>query len=156
GTASGSGLNGGSAASQLGWSRLTFANDHTGSNTPCASGQIKFGCFSTQQSTIPDVVSNFPVSSSTPVIGGDVSISDLTRGVSTSNTGQNVTINLTGGEVSKGNWYVINAPNATVNIKGNITYTSETLRDASEIPQLIIIAKDINIQGNVTQVDAWL
>lgn len=157
GTASGSGLNGGSVVSRIDWSRLTFANDHTGSRSePCASGAIKFGCFNTSHSTIPDVMSNFPVTSSTPRISGDVSIGALPSGVSTSNTGGNATINLTGGEVGKGRWHVINAPNATVNIRGDITYTNETLHDTSEIPQLIIIAKDINIAGSVNQVDAWL
>lgn len=157
GTASGSGLNGGAEGGQSTWSQLTFSNDHNRSNAePCASGSIKFGCFVSQSTTIPDVVSNFPVSASTPRISGSVAVSSLPSGVSTSNDGSNITINLTGGVIDKGRWHVINAPNATVNITGNITYTNERLNKTSEIPQLIIIAKDINITGAVSQVDAWL
>jgi hypothetical protein len=157
GVASGSGLNGGSVNSQSGWSKLTFSNDQTNSSVePCASGAIPYGCFPTQSSSLPDVVSNFPVSASTPRITGAVSTDVLPSGLSTVNDGDNIVIELTGGTINRGKWHVINAPNATVNVTGDIVYTTDILNDASEIPQLVIIAKDINIAGNVRQVDAWL
>jgi hypothetical protein len=41
-------------------------------------------------------------------------------------------------------------------IKGNITYTDKTLNSIYEIPQVIIFAEDIDIEPQVTQIDAWL
>ncbi len=46
-------------------------------------------------------------------------------------------------------------PQATVNIKGNLTY-SGSYTAINQIPRVIIIAKNIVINENVDQIDAWL
>jgi hypothetical protein len=43
-----------------------------------------------------------------------------------------------------------------VTIAGNIDYAGTGLASLRDIPQLVIIAKNINIQQSVTNVDAWL
>jgi len=55
-----------------------------------------------------------------------------------------------------GKWFVLNAPGATVNISGDIKYLSGTMHNISDIPQVIIIAGNVNIAGSVTRVDSWL
>ena len=68
--------------------------------------------------------------------------------------GTSLTIN--GGTIGKGDWLVINAKDATVTITGNINYFDGELNNINDIPQLVILAKNINIAGGVTNVDAWL
>ncbi|MBR3135151.1 hypothetical protein IKG54_01110, partial [Candidatus Saccharibacteria bacterium] len=61
-------------------------------------------------------------------------------------------------------WQVRNAPGrvltfrcpGTANINGNIITGHDYYSKIDEIPQVIIIANDININSNVTEVDAWL
>lgn len=43
-----------------------------------------------------------------------------------------------------------------VTIEGNITYTASQIGSLSDLPQVIIIAKDIVINDSVEQIDAWL
>ena len=69
-------------------------------------------------------------------------------------SGSTLTIN--GGTIPKGEWLVINAPTTTVTITGNITYATDELNAIGDIPQLVILAKNIHIAGSVTQVDSWL
>ena len=64
----------------------------------------------------------------------------------------NVTI---GGTVAKGRQIVIRA-SGTVTIDANLVYQADTYTTSSDVPQLVIIAKDIIIRPEVTQVDAWL
>lgn len=51
---------------------------------------------------------------------------------------------------------IITAPNATVYIEKDIYNTNSSLGSINEIPQLVIIAKNIIIDPAVTNVDAWL
>ena len=55
-----------------------------------------------------------------------------------------------------GKWVVINDPDATVTITSNINYTPGGLTKVGDIPQIIIIARNILIADSVTNVDAWL
>jgi len=99
---------------------------------------------------IPDVAASFATTTATPNF---VSLSDATqRRVETANG--NITIG--GGTIARGDWLVINAPTRTVTITGDITYDGSSLSSIGEIPQLVIIADQINIEGNVKNVDAWL
>jgi hypothetical protein len=61
-----------------------------------------------------------------------------------------------GGDIPKGRSIIINAPAATVTIRGDIKYTGQPLGSMSDIPQVVIIAKNIIIADSVTNVDAWL
>lgn len=60
------------------------------------------------------------------------------------------------GDIAPGQWVVINAPEANVVIAQNIRYTGAQLTAISQIPQIVIIANNISIEGGVGQVDAWL
>lgn len=65
-------------------------------------------------------------------------------------------LKIAGGTIGAGRWVVINAPGTTVTIEGNIRYTTSSLSSAKDIPQVIIIAKNIIISSAVSQIDAWL
>src|SRR5690606_8287154 len=59
------------------------------------------------------------------------------------------------GNIPRGRSVTIVA-SGTVTISGNITYTEDTLGSINDIPQVVIVANNINIQDNVSRVDAWL
>ncbi len=143
-TGSASGLSGGSVASgQSNWSKLTFAN------TP------KFGEFGAAGSTIPDVTSAVKAIydvNSAPTISGVVQLSADVRGVRSA-TGD---IALSSYELVPGQTVVIYAPERTVTIAGNITYSSGVISNTKDIPQLVIISNSIKIAPDVDRVDAWL
>lgn len=153
GTASGSAYaspSGLTGATVCNTSRLSFTS--AGSLT-CSSSTSK-GYYQ-PSSPIPDVAASFPVTSDTPSLGNNPSVnlsnSDL-RGVYTA-TGD---VSIAGGNVENGRWVVIHAPSSTVTINGNITYSNDLMNRIEDIPQVVIIAQNINITGNVTQIDAWL
>lgn len=134
---------------------LIIANATTGDcrTTPAAN----YGGYSTGR-TIPDVAANFPVSSAAATLSGNnLDVSALNGTYKTSGN-----ITLTGGTLPAGRTIVINTYNAVtkkyadVTIAGNITYTGAALTSGDQIPQLVLIAGNINIQDNVTQVDGWL
>jgi hypothetical protein len=150
--ASASGLIGGNAlAGQKDWSSYTFNNAGI-TSTPA------FGEYISGNARLPDITTLFPES--------DASTAGDTNQTQTWNVGslsgnikpqEGVTqINLTGGGLVSGQWAVLNAPNATVTITGDIVYDGSELTDISQIPQLVIRAKEINIAGGVSRVDAWL
>lgn len=99
----------------------------------------------------PSVAASFPVSGSTPVIGSD-SLSSVSGLYKT--TGD---IELNGGTISANKWVVINASEYKVTINGDIKYSNtQPLHGISEIPQLVIIAGNIDIKDDVKQIDGWL
>ncbi|MCL2038343.1 hypothetical protein FWG86_00315 [Candidatus Saccharibacteria bacterium] len=57
--------------------------------------------------------------------------------------------------IQPGRTVVIDTP-GTVTINGNITLSNGPYTDISQIPQVLIFAGSININSNVSQVDAWL
>ncbi|MFZ2125160.1 MAG: hypothetical protein WA087_01740, partial [Candidatus Saccharimonadales bacterium] len=144
------------------YSTLSFTN--AGNNASCDANQSaggSIGSYAIAQS-MPGVAASFPVDVSDPNrnLGDNVTV-DLSannlQGIYQA-TGNNVTINGggVGDVINKGQWIVINAPTANVTINGNINYTGETLMTIDQIPQVIIIANNINIVDSVTNVDAWL
>ncbi|MEI6850417.1 MAG: hypothetical protein WCK26_00440 [Candidatus Saccharibacteria bacterium] len=145
GTASASAFAGGLPSAQpADIPRLSFAND--GIVGTCSSP----GCYAMANS-IPDVAASFPTDNKT--VGATISDFSGMQGTY-KNTETSITIS--GGTIAKNKWIVINAPTANVTIEGNINYTSDSLNSINEIPQLVIIAKNIIINDNVTNVDAWL
>lgn len=58
--------------------------------------------------------------------------------------------------IEKGKLVIVSVPEGTVTIGGNLTYGGAPYSSIAEIPQLIIIARNIVIGANVTNVDAWL
>jgi hypothetical protein len=61
-----------------------------------------------------------------------------------------------GSAISAGRWIVINAKDTDITITNNINYTTASLSSIADIPQVVIIARNIIIADNVTNVDAWL
>jgi hypothetical protein len=155
--ASSSGLvNGSTNENQSAWSKLTYTR-------PKGSGS--YGYYNAQKKTLPDISQAFPVAGATGIASGQSRTPEqLAAAASGSSvgggrltvTGTNPTLTISGGSLGKGRWVVINAPSATVTISGNITYQDGPFTTAQDIPQLIIIAKYITINSNVTNVDAWL
>lgn len=164
--ASGAGLNDGAEGNtsdvQASWSRMTFGNSGITKSAGCAS-DTGHGCYQTKNPGIPDISSKFTYSSAKPVnsSGGVWNVasianenrSDEYRNIKPTTNGE---LRLTGGTIGKGKWLVVNAPNSTVRVTQNINYTNDSLSSNLEIPQLVIIAKNILIDAGVTQVDAWL
>ena len=64
-------------------------------------------------------------------------------------------INLPGAKDIKGT-HVLYAPDATVSIEGDLVYSGDQVSHPRELPQTVIIAKDIFIREDVSRVDAWL
>ncbi len=153
GTASGSAYAGSAGlegATVCNTSRLSFTS--AGSLT-CSTTTPK-GYYQTS-TPIPDVAASFPVTSAVSSLGNNpnVDLGDTNlRGLYTA-TGN---VNITGGNVQAGRWVVLHAPNSTVTITGNITYAGDTITQIENIPQVVIIARNINIDGGVSNVDAWL
>ncbi len=146
GMGSGAAYNGGLVAYNVcNVSQLIF----TSAGASGCTATTAIGNYSSAQS-IPDVGAAFPVNASTPGFSG---LGDTAQRRVETATG---TVNIGGGTVNPGDWLVLNAPTATVNITGDIHYTSATLSSLYQIPQLVIIANCINIAGGVQNVDAWL
>lgn len=138
------------------YSRLSFTSSGTSTCTP----STVLGSYQLSR-TIPDIASSFPVNAAdlSRDLGDDITIdlsNDSLQGVYTA--GGSITIN--GGDagqfINRGQWIVINAPESTVTINGDIRYTSEVLNEINDIPQVVIIANNINITSAVNNIDAWL
>jgi len=133
---------------------LTIANATRASclTTPAT----QYGRFATGR-TLPDATTSYPASASVPILSGVVNPAGLSGSYRV--TGD---ITLGAGVIPRGRSIIINAFDSVANtyrnvtISGNITYTTDSLANSDEIPQLIIIASNINIQPTVSQVDAWL
>ncbi|NTW61203.1 hypothetical protein HGB24_00760 [Candidatus Saccharibacteria bacterium] len=131
-------------------SRLTFAQLNCGTNPPSLGGYTTTGVSS-------DIVNNFSGSNGT-LAAGPIDINslsgpgiyigsregDLSLSASTLNPGKTVVLKVSG----------------TVTILGDLKYNLDNngakYTSASQLPQLIIIANNINIAGNTQQIDAWL
>jgi hypothetical protein len=128
------GLNGPSAA----WSKLTFANTPT-------LGNFTLGTFS----SVHDYFMDQP---QTQTAGSPLTLSGT--GVKIINAGTNVTIN-TSSIPLKGTFIV--KASGTVTIAGDITYdTGGSVTNIGDIPQVVIVADNINIRSGVKRIDAWL
>lgn len=156
GMASGSAFSGGLAPGNVcDHSKLTFANTSPSSLNSCSNDTTNKGYYDTASRIIPDVASNFPVSSAVGNLNGTISLDGLASGVYRSTGSQDITIN-SSPNIPPNKWIVLNAPDKNVTIAGNITYTPATLHNLEQIPQVVIIAKNITINEDVTNVDAWL
>jgi len=150
GTASGSAyaVDGLVSADNCNTSFLSFTNSGSSNCSPSTA----IGNYA-NASSIPDVSASFPTSASTPFFGPNDLSAQSQSGVFRVN---GKSISLAGADIQKGRWVVINAPEATVNITGDIKYTDGQLASVGDIPQVIIIANKIIINSNVKRVDAWL
>lgn len=143
--ASGSGHVGGGATNR---NLLTFANNGN-STAPCNTGS-RNGCYA-HGTSIPDVAARFRTAPSTGTIASG-SLTPRTSGVYTSSTA----IDISASSIAGGRSIVINAGDADVTISGNIEYAAGPFTSAAQIPQVVIIARNITINEGVERVDAWL
>lgn len=156
GMASASGYAGGVTPTSLcGVSYLSFANKEGASS--CSDAKIGRYTFKSGTSTI---AGRFPAAGGVQIAGAqDIAGAGFQSGKTYTNNAAGADILLTSApsaSIPTGKWFVINAPNATVKIMNNIVYTNAPLASVADIPQVIIIAKNIIIADAVTQVDAWL
>jgi len=140
--ASGSGYVGG-MASDL--NLLTFVTKGCGTTVS--------GCY-TYKGFLPDIASRFPTTSSSKDYKGEFKGGSL-AGMTGVYSGKG-TLSIAGGTIQPGQWVVINAPTANVTIDNSIQYANGPFTSASQIPQLVIIAKSITISDVAERVDAWL
>lgn len=150
GFASGSGLNTGNTntTAAAAWHRLTFANINN-------SGASDFGRF-TLSANLPTITAQFIGAPS----GGGINSNLGSLGSGTYTAGD-FTINTSNvGQTGANGKSIIIVSSGTVTISGNIVYegngASGVFTDVKAIPQVVIIARTINILGSVTQIDAWL
>lgn len=127
------------------YSTLTFTNS---GSTTCTNTTTLGGY--TNASSLVDVASGFSTTAAPNAPTGD--LANL-QGVYTTSGNLNVWAS---NVISKNRWVVINAGNSDVTITGNINYDTSTLYSTTEVPQVVIIARNINIDAGVTNVDAWL
>lgn len=150
--ASAAGLNGQTNNSQAAWSKLTFANVDD-------SGAASYGNYATPAAfrPLPTIASYFAaLPGKQPVGGGSVDLSSLTFATGSSPVVRTAgSLTITKSDIPAGRSVVILA-SGTVTIIDNISYTDATLNSVRDIPQVVIIANNINIHGNVRQIDAWL
>lgn len=133
---------------------LTFAN---ATNTSCQSATASdYGKYVTGRSQ-PDIATRYPATAATATLSGTVNVATLNGVYKVSGD-----VVLTGGTIEKGQTVIINTYNAAsgtyanVTIAGDIKYTTDPMTSGDQIPQVVLIAGNINIHGGVTQVDAWL
>lgn len=154
GFASASGLAGGypsvAPATQNMWSKLTFAN------VAGEYGRFSAGVAGTTQSSRTvsallygrTVTTNLDANDSLRLSGGTVK-SGLYRKT-------NGNLRLDAGSLDKQKTVIVHVPNGTVTIAGEQRYHEGPYASLSELPQLIIIARNIVVTQEVGQVDAWL
>lgn len=127
------------------------------SNTPCLASLGNYQL--TTASQYDAIRARFAAPTGAPSLTGDVQVSNLAGGTIYSGTGS---INLTSTPTATvtpmpaGKWVIINAPEADVRISSDLTYTDGPLTNAADIPQLVIIARNIVIDDGVGRIDAWL
>lgn len=148
GMASGAGYSGGGTSSLFcDVSFLTFTSAGNGSCTPSSAK----GSY-VMNKALPDISARLVPRAS---LGANPTVNVTTTATNVYSATGNVSIT-SSGQVSAGRWVIINAPTATVTIRDNIIYTNGGLTTIRDIPQVVIVANDIRIEGDVTQVDAWL
>lgn len=150
--ASGSGLVNQASNNQVDWSKLTFANKNL-------AGADAFGNYSTLAGfrPVPTVASFFGNIQDKTAVSGSLNVGDPSKQFT---TGDSVKVN-TAGDLSVSGTIglkksVVIIASGTVTIDNNIQYDDGTLGSIHDIPQVVIIANNINITDNVSRVDAWL
>lgn len=140
------------ANTQASWSKLTFANSLPGQAGNFTAGSSTFRPF-------PNAGQYF--SSLTSTIANNGGSCSGNVGQDTFSTGSAVQVchagnlTLSGGTLNAGQSAVIVA-SGDVAINGNLTYANGPYTSLTQLPQLVIIAKNIYIADTVSNIDAWL
>jgi len=99
---------------------------------------------------ISGILARYTSPGGTQIAGDSTSLSGLDGQYSTSSS---ITINYS--SVPRGKTIAIYS-SGTVTIAGNIVYENGPYSDPADLPQVLIIAKEIRISPEVTNIDAWL
>lgn len=150
GMASRSGYVGGSGSSDLcSLSVLTFTNAN---GEHCQAASI--GSYD-DNSVASNIAASYPVQTGTTRLSGTIDIG--AEGRSGVFTATDATLRLESSvPIARGQSFVLNAPDTTVVVSGNIAYVSGPFTTSADIPQVVIIAKNIIISDAVGRLDAWL
>ncbi len=129
------------------WNGLTLSNTSVGG---------EFGRFASSSGlgTIPDIASVVRSLSPSPQAFNATLGKEPARGSYVYKPEADITIDQS--SIPAGHSIFVYAPDHVITIKGNITYTSDELKQVGDIPQVLLIADRIKIDPSVGQVDAWL
>lgn len=152
--ASGSGLSSSpspqGSSQQVAWSKLTFANVDN-------NGNAQFGQYGTATGfrPLPDIAQYFSaISNQAPFSGNQVSANSFATGSAVQvRTAGDLTLHKDTLPLGRS---VVIVASGTVTIDGDISYAGGSLKALTDIPQLVIIAKNINITNGASNIDAWL
>jgi len=140
-SSSGAGLSSGPAGRKVSnealYNRLTFAN--------VATPYGQYG--DVPQSTIPQAF----LGSGKTIENDTVTPSELSSGVHV----RSGDLKIKGGELGPGKQVIIRS-SGTVTITGNLRYADSEYTNLAGLPQLVIVARNIIINANVKEVNAWL
>lgn len=141
-------------------SLLSLSNANKPSAAPAVCNPSNIGNYQlTSASQYDAIAARFAAPAGAPTVTGNVHVSNLAartiyRGTGTINLSSTPSAAVT--PMPAGKWVIINAPDADVRITSNLTYTDGALARTADIPQLVIIARNIVIAEGVGRVDAWL
>ena len=165
GMASASGYAGGVASNNLcnntnPLSLLSFSNANKPTAAPATCNASNIGHYSLTSPSQYDAMSaRFVAPTGASTLSGNVSVDSLAAKTIYRGTGSISISSTSGGAVTPmpaGKWVVINAPEADVRITSDLVYADGPYSSTSELPQLVIFARNITIADNVQRVDAWL
>ncbi len=143
------GLKGGVADATItsAYSKLTFANTIT------PEGRFDSSVNSKGATGAKKLFESLP---STPLNTSPLVLTSLSSSTNpykfTSPTG---TLQIQGGTIAKNRTYIIVA-SGDIRITSDIKYTTDRLGSLAELPQVVLVARNITIDKDVEQVDAWL
>ncbi len=128
-----------------------------------SEASCKYSILSFTNQGCPDAIGNYSFNRQLPDIGASFAnaSSSLSSGdLSSVDSGVYKVVDsaytLSGGNIALGKQIIIYAPDKDITISGDIKYDNGLISSLSNIPQVLIIAKNINIEEVVRQVDAWL
>jgi hypothetical protein len=157
GMASGAMYAGGSAGGDLCQLSVLTISNRAGTGSSCNVDSV--GKY-VSSAIAPNIASRFPVPGADKprqIVSGDVNLNTLAPSLVYTTPARQASLSINSPQpFGAGRWVVINAPETTVTITSNISYTTAALSRAEDIPQVVIIAKNIIIADNVTNIDAWL
>ena len=146
-SASGGALSGMGTTSRLGIAADSELNGLTFANNKARYGQ--WGTIGAQ-----NTVKSSYFGTQRPLAGETISLNGLDGSYKLSSS--RPIVNLSGGTIGMGRSVIIDAGDKTVVVDGDIRYDTGNFSSASQLPQVVIYARNIIVKDNVTNIDAWL
>ena len=146
-SASGGALSGMGTTSRLGMAADSELNGLTFANNKARYGQ--WGIIGAQ-----NTVKSSYFGAQRPLAGENISLNGLDGSYKLSSS--RAIVNLSGGTIGMGRSVIIDAGDKTVVVDGDIRYDTGNFSSASQLPQVVIYARNIIVKDNVTNIDAWL